>query len=154
MCASMVQMDEEADALADAVEAALAGWVERGVRRLVVAYRGVAETTTTDAARAAGQAAVADVGPRLRALLAADIDQQWTNPLSVVREAVRYPTEVLASAGVPPVERDDFARERFPEDEYDLMPASFADVDPALVEPGLVWGAAKAMAHRARHGAG
>jgi hypothetical protein len=33
---------------------------------------------------------------------------------------------------------------------YDLTPASFADVDPALHEPGLVWGAAKAHVHLAR----
>ena len=42
-------------------------------------------------------------------------------------------------------------RERaFPDDVYDLAPASFADVDPALHEPGLVWGAAKAHVHLAR----
>jgi hypothetical protein len=38
----------------------------------------------------------------------------------------------------------------FPDDVYDLTPASFADVDPALHEPGLVWGAAKAHVHLAR----
>ena len=34
---------------------------------------------------------------------------------------------------------------------YDLAPANFADVDPALAEPGLLWGAAKAHVHLARH---
>ena len=52
---------------------------------------------------------------------------------------------------MPPVERDDFAREAFPDDDYDLTPASFADVDPSLFEPGVAWGAAKAWTHRQRH---
>ena len=33
---------------------------------------------------------------------------------------------------------------------YDLSPASFADLAPALKEPGLVWGAAKAHVHLSR----
>ena len=43
----------------------------------------------------------------------------------------------------------------FPDDPYDLTPGSFADVDPSLHEPGLVWGAAKAhvvLARRRREG--
>ena len=32
----------------------------------------------------------------------------------------------------------------FPDDDYDLSPATFADIDESLHEPGLVWGAAKA----------
>ena len=40
--------------------------------------------------------------------------------------------------------RDRFAEQTFPDDVYDLVPASFADVDPSLHEPGLLWGAAKA----------
>ena len=48
--------------------------------------------------------------------------------------------------------RDEFAERTFPDDVYDLSPASFADVDPALHEPGLMWGAAKAhvILHRRR----
>jgi hypothetical protein len=91
-------------------------------------------------------------GSSLRALLEADIDAQATTPLSLLRQTVRYPTEVLRSAGVPPVRRDTFAESAFPGDDYDLAPASLAAVDPDLVELGLVWGAAKAMAHRRRHG--
>jgi hypothetical protein len=68
----------------------------------------------------------------------------------LLRAAVRIPTGVLAAAGVAPVDRDDFARRNFPDDPYDLTPASFADVDESLREPGLVWGAAKAHVHLAR----
>jgi len=72
-------------------------------------------------------------------------------PLQVLREAVRFPTAVLQAAGVPPVERDGFAEDRFPDDVYNLMPASFADVSPELGELALVWGAARAMEHRRAH---
>jgi hypothetical protein len=33
----------------------------------------------------------------------------------------------------------------------DVVPATFADLDESLREPGLIWGAAKARAHLARH---
>ena len=102
-------------------------------------------------AEAAGDEARADVVPRLRDLLSADVDEQRTTPLAILRDAVRYPAAVLRSAGVPPVERDAFAEQRFPDDVYNLTPATFADVDPALAESGLAWGAAKAWEHRRRH---
>jgi hypothetical protein len=50
------------------------------------------------------------------------------------------------------VEREAFAEASFPDDTYDLTPATFADVDPALVEPAIQWGAAKAFVHKRRHG--
>jgi hypothetical protein len=84
------------------------------------------------------------VGPAVRALLARDVDQQATTPLTIVRGAVRFPTGVLADAGVAPVDRDPVAAEAFPDDVYDLTPGSFADLHPDLVEAGIAWGAAKA----------
>ena len=57
---------------------------------------------------------------------------------------------MLREAGVEPAERDEFATRAFPDDAYDLAPASFADVHPSLHEPGLVWGAAKAHVHLRR----
>lgn len=137
--------------LAAAVEEALPRWVERSVARLLRAYTGSAGPEPMEQAVAAGARARAEVGGRVRALLESDIDDQRANPLALLRGAVGYPTEVLRRAGVPPVVRDDFAESRFPDDVYDLTPASFADLDPALHEPGLEWGAAKAWAHRRRH---
>jgi hypothetical protein len=103
-------------------------------------------------AHAAGRRAQAEVGPRIRALLDADIDEQRTTPLAILRSAaVAYPSGVLAAAGVPPVVRDRAAEELFPEDLYDLALASFADLDPTLAETGLYWGAAKAFEHKRRH---
>ena len=131
---------------------AVPGWVERSVARLVVAWTGEAPgPPVVDAARDAGQQAATEVGAQVRALLEADIDDQRTTPLAVLRGAVRYPTDVLRAAGVPPVERDPIQQRLLPDDLYDLSPATFADVDPALAEPAMLWGAAKAVAHRRRH---
>ena len=146
-------MQEHATALADAVEAALPGWVERSVAKRM-ADVGRSDPDVAAAAAAAGHRAQREIGPRVRALLGADIDEQRTTPLALLREAVRYPTEVLRAAGVEPRERDEMQERLFPDDVYDLTPATFADVDPDLAEPGLAWGAAKAWTHRRRHGAG
>jgi hypothetical protein len=128
--------------LAAAVTEALPGWVERCVEVYAVGL----DTT------AAGAAAAADIGPRLALLLAADIDEQRVNPLALVREAVRYPTEVLRAAGVrPPPRRPGFDAEHFPDDVYGFVPMTWRDVDESLHEPGIVWGALKARAHQERH---
>jgi hypothetical protein len=147
-------MEEHAQALFDGIEAAVPGWVERCVERRLLDYKGATDEEVMSAAAGAGRRAQTEVASSLRALLETDIDAQATTPLSLLRQAVRYPTEVLRAAGIPPVRRDSFAESSFPEDDYDLAPASLADVDPDLVEFGLAWGAAKAMAHRRRHGGG
>jgi len=80
----------------------------------------------------------------LRRLLATDVDEQRTNPLSLFRHAVAAPTALLVSIGVPLPLSDQFTIERFPDDVYALGPAAWSDVDPRLHEPGLMWGAWKA----------
>jgi len=144
-------MEEQAAALADAIEAALPSWVERSVARVMAAWEGEVGDDVRHAAAEAGRQAATEVGPQVRALLAADIDDQHTTPLSLLRGAVRYPTAVLSAAGVPPVRRDEQQERLFPDDLYDLAPATFADVDPALAEVGMAWGAAKAFEHLQRH---
>jgi hypothetical protein len=150
----MEAIEGHATALADAIEAALPGWVERSVHRVLVAATGQADPEVMAAAADAGRRARAEVAPQVRALLAADIDEQRTTPLSLVRGAVRYPTAVLRAAGMPPTARDEAQARLFPDDLYDLTPATFADVDPALAEVGIAWGAAKAYVHIRRHGGG
>jgi hypothetical protein len=147
-------MDEQAVALADAIDQALPAWVERSVERVMKAWKGEVDEGVRVAAAAAGRQAVNEVGPQVRALLDTDIDAQRTTPLSLVRRAVRFPTAVLQAVGVPPVVRDEQQERLFPEDVYDLAPASFADVDPALAEVGVAWGAAKAFEHLQRHKVG
>jgi hypothetical protein len=139
-----------ADALADGIEAAIPAWVERSVRA-VLADQGIAVDAELEARIAdAGRVAQAEGTRRARALLTTDIDAQAGNPLSVLRSLVAHPSAVLAAAGARPVARDEFSERNFPDDRYDLTPAAFGDVDPALHEPGLVWGAAKAHVHLAR----
>ena len=121
------------------------------MRRLLLAFFGAADADVLAEARRAGLAARDDIGPRLRALLDTDPDEQWTNPLSIVRTAVVYPTTVLRAAGVPAVVRDPQAEAQFPDDDYDLTPTKFADIDPDLHEPSLAWGAAKAFIVKSRH---
>jgi len=136
--------------LADVIEASLAGWVRRSVQRRCRDAGVAADDALDRATVTAGDRCRDEFAPEVRALLMADIDEQTTTPLSLLRAAVRYPTEVLAAAGVAPVERDEFARRAFPADIYALAPANFADVDEQLAEPGLVWGAAKAHVHLTR----
>ncbi len=140
-----------AEALASGVEAALPGWVTSSVERTIRAWTGEVPAGVAGAAERAGRQAQRETGAAVRALLAADVDEQRTTPLALVRQAVRYPTAVLRQAGVPPVDRDRFAEQAFPEDSYDLSPATWADVDPGLTELGLTWGAAKAFEHKRRH---
>jgi len=142
---------EHGNALAEAIDRALPAWVVRCVTERVHDFFGVdASAEVVRDARVAGERARVEVGAALRVLFAQDVDDQRVNPLAIVRGAVRYPTEVLRVAGVPPVVRDEFDERAFPDDLYALTPASFADVDPALHEPGLLWGAAKAHAHLTR----
>lgn len=136
--------------LAALVAEALPGWVERSVAA-VLDEQGIEPTGAIRAeAAAAGVAARDDVAPRLRALLATDLDEQATGPLALLREAVRYPTDVLVAAGAAPVARDEFDQRAFPGDLFALAPAAFGDLDERLAEPGIRWGAAKAYLHLAR----
>lgn len=138
-------MDEPVDysvALLRAVDAVLVDWVVRSVRRF--------SDDQDAAARVAGEQARIEVVARLQQLLTTDIDAQRTNPLAVLRVAVRYPTEVLRAAQVPPVRRDEFAVSAFPDDVYDLSPATWADIDPSLSDPGIAWSAWKAHTFLAR----
>lgn len=136
-----------AEALADGVEQALPGWVEAAVSRRL-------DQTEVARRRAdierAGSAAAEDVGGRVRELLRLDVDEQWTNPLTLLRTAIRYPNEILREAGAPEAARDQYAVRFLPDDVYDLAPASFADLGPELHDLGIGWGAAKAHVHLRR----
>ena len=149
-------MAEYGEALAAGVEQAVPGWVTASVTRRVAEWTGTSAPGALDPATAAATATAAaaaarETGDALRALVRADIDDQTSTPLTVVRAATRWPTEVLRGAGVPPVERDEFEVSAFPDDVYGLAPATLADLDPALGELAIGWGAAKAWEHKRRH---
>jgi hypothetical protein len=136
--------------LARGVEDHLSAWVVRSVDARMLEWSGHVPPEVRAAAEAAGERARAEVAPQVAEVLGRDIDDQPTPPLSILRRAVSYPTEVLASADVPHVVRDEVDERIFPGDVYALAPASFADVHPSLHEPGLAWGAAKAFVHLSR----
>jgi len=87
---------------------------------------------------------VSSVLAELEALLDTDVDEQRGNPLAVLRQHVSVQTAILVELGAAPVSRDPFDERVAPDDLFDLGPANWADVHPALAEPGLVWGAWKA----------
>jgi hypothetical protein len=153
------QLAEQGASLSALLVEAVPGWVGREVERIVDAWEasgptrdgGVDRVAIRREAQEAGRRAAADVAVALRPLVAADVDEQSATPLEIVRRAVAYPTGVLARAGVPPVVRDSFHEDRFPHDLYGLTPATLGAVDTSLVGPARAWGAAKAMAHKARH---
>lgn len=148
------RLAEIAAVLADRVDEVVPGWIERLVLERVRQWRGDVPAPVAAEAAAAGHAAGAEVARVMRPLLAADVDEQATNPLQVLRLATARAHEVLERHGVPAVARDEFSERSFPGDRYDLMPATWADVDPSLHEPGITWGAAKAFVYKARRRAG
>lgn len=139
------------DALVEVARVAVPNWVTRTLE----AHLSSAGVDTSGGAwneriEAASEATGTEVLTRLRALLARDLDDQRMTPLQILREATGHASQVLREAGVAPSVRDEWERRAFPDDDYRLAPASLIDVDEALHEPGLLWGAAKAHAVLAR----
>lgn len=141
---------EISSALVERTESVVPGWIERLVVDRARQWSGHVSPEVVASATTAGSAAAADVSARLRALVETDLDEQWTNPLSLLRDTTRFAHDVLADLGVPAVARDQFSTRSFPDDDYGLMPAAWEDVDPSLHEIGLAWGAAKAYLFKAR----
>ena len=138
-------------ALANAIGTSLGAWVVSCVERRMTEACGFVSPEVLESAESAGETAVLEVGWRVRSLLECDVDAQGTTPLALVREAVRYPTRVLADAGLAARKRDAFAMSRFPDDDFDLTPASLSALGNDVGELAIVWGAAKAFEHKRRH---
>lgn len=136
--------------LADALDAALAGWVVRCIEDRCAGCGLVVDAAVHAAAEQAGVELQASLGPAVRTQLETDIDEQTMNPLALLRRGVAGPTRVLRELGVPPARRDEFAEASFPDDVYDLSPHNFDDIAPELHDPALLWGAAKAFVFLAR----
>jgi hypothetical protein len=120
----------------------------RWLRRVTVeaATRGGVSISTDDPELSA---VVGDAVDRLltdlETLLDTDVDEQRTNPLSIFRAAVGGPTAFLVRRGATPPVADGFTSTHFPDDVFGLGPASWSDIDPELHEPGITWGAWKAL---------
>lgn len=143
---------EPVELLVESLRRVVPEWLAGCVTRTAQAALGACPDDLAEQARQMADRCAPAVTADLEALLRTDVDEQRTNPLALLRRASRHPTELLQSAAVPPVRRDAFAVERFPDDVYDLGPASWAEVHPDLHDPGIVWGAWKAatVLHRRR----
>lgn len=141
-----VQLSEPAARLLDVAAVVAPGWLRRTVsgtaRRAGIDVDTTPRSAELDAAVAIW---VASLFAELSDLLALDVDEQRSNPLTVFRRAIDGPTALLTAWEVPAPRVDRFAAEHFPSDVYGLGPASWSDVDPALHEPGITWSAWKAM---------
>ena len=146
----MTVLTELGQELAQELEIALPGWVEARVRFIYQAWTLDWSEEIASDAQEAGKKCATEVGLRLRELLESGIEQQDTNPMSILRSATSYPTQVLKNYDVPPIERDDFLEDTFPDDVYGLTPAAFSDFGQNAHELGIAWGAAKAHTHLSR----
>jgi hypothetical protein len=148
-----VRLAELGAAIVAGVDAQVPTWVQAQVTRLLDAWGRASPDVRARAAAesaAAGPAAAERIVAELRALFAIDPMQQGATPLEIVRTAYREPTEVLATAGVPPVVRDEFDERAWPDDVYGLVPRTLGDLgDPDLGPLHLAWGMAKASVIRA-----
>jgi hypothetical protein len=88
--------------------------------------------------------------PELERVLTADVDVGAGSPLAAIRAATAGVTRLLVDHGAVVPRRDEFDVRAFPDDLFGFGPAAFADIDSALHEPGLVWGAARAHVHLRR----
>jgi len=146
----MESLQEIGAQLGDELEKALPRWVEACVRKIYEASGGEWHQQIADETMDAGVKCAKDLMHELTNLFEADVEQQSPNPMSVLRKAAHYPTEVLVRNEVPPLQRDEYAESTFPQDIYDLTPTAFLDFGQRCHELGITWGAAKAHAHFAR----
>lgn len=138
-----MQLSEPAADLLAAAAAVTEPWLRRCVDRAAAA--GGRDTSDWDDLDPMVADTAAELLRALEALLAADVDEQRNNPLSLFRAAIARPTELLREHGVPEPHPDRFTADHFPDDPYQLGPATWNDIDDALHMPGLTWGAWKAM---------
>lgn len=133
--------------LLDTARRVVPGWLRRVT--VEAGRRGGVDVASLDRRLdAVVERAAAELLDRLAELLGTDVDEQRTTPLTLMRESVAAPTELLREAGAVPPSTPD--ADRFPDDVYRIGPATWSDVDPSLHEPGLTWGAWKAMTVLAR----
>lgn len=124
-------------------ESVAAGWL----RRVTVdaARRGGVDLDGDDELDRVVSVAARRLVHQLTELVATDVDAQRTNPLSLFRASVAGPTALLRARGVPSPAPSPLDAAMFPDDEYRLGPATWSDVHADLHDPGLAWGAWKAL---------
>jgi hypothetical protein len=150
----LAQLAWTGERIVEGVERVLPRWARLRVVALLEAWgeaRPDVLAAAGEAAESAGAAAAERIVAELRPLLALDPERQPMTPLQVVRTAYREPAGVLRAHGVAPIVRDAFAERAWPDDDYGLVPDTFADLgDDDLAPMHLAWGVAKATVVRAR----
>jgi hypothetical protein len=121
-----------------------AAWMRRSLAAAIVSAGDDPDRWQADIERVASSEADALL-VAVAELLATDVDEQRTTPLSLFRRSNVGLTSWLHSIGVPPPRPDAVARAGPADDPYQLGPVTWSDIDPVLHEPGLAWGAWKAM---------
>lgn len=143
---------EAAESLLTSLDLHLVAWIERVVSsRLPAAWSPQQRLALAPAIREVAEATRGEVVATLRELFSLDVDDQRAGPLAILRGSVGPANRLLAEAGVAPIDRDPVTASMFPDDLYGLGPANFDDIDPALHDEGLIWGAAKAHVMLIRH---
>ncbi|MEX2323089.1 MAG: hypothetical protein WEA29_04890 [Acidimicrobiia bacterium] len=119
---------------------------------LVAAYRPYVESRLGDRGFPPVAEAIAEGSGWLDAALSELLDlpaaEQRRSPLELFQEAMRFPTDALEAAGVPPVSRDPVSESALPGDLYDLAPASSQALGEDAWRAHLEWGANKAARMR------
>ena len=136
-------MDQYSTRLLETSDQVVAKWVERLIRQHCDEQK-ISDSRVGDLYISVIAQVSAEVHDNLVELLSRDVFEQRTNPLAIFRQATRPITELFSNLGCSPVSRDEFAERSFPDDVYGLSPATWVDIDEALVEPGIEWGAWKA----------
>jgi hypothetical protein len=140
-------------ALFASVSEHLAPYIERRINERSPDSLYVDDPLYADAVSTVARQSAGKVLDRLHRLVIADIDDQPSTPLEVLRGFVPDATAFLAAHMVAPVGRDRFSWTRFPEDLYDLTPANLAALGDEVGDVSIIWGATKAFEHRKRHSA-
>lgn len=138
-----MQLPEPAADLLAVAARVTAPWLRRSIES--AAGAGGVDTGDWDDLDRVVTDTASDLLDALERLLATDVDEQRNNPLSLYRGAIEAPTALLRTHGVPEPHIDRFAADHFPDDPYQLGPATWNDIDDELQTPGLTWGAWKAM---------
>jgi hypothetical protein len=146
----MSEMSPYAERLLNAVVSAVPQWIDIHVRKLVRRHVGVVSDDIVAAIVLAGKEAQRFVADQLFALLSADVDEQKSNPLQILRDAATFPTKVLLDAGIPAPQRDHFDEQINPADVYGLGPYTWRDLGEEVHDAGIEWGAWKAAIILAR----
>lgn len=136
-------MRRPVDDLRAACHSAIPNWMRKAVMRHVDRDR-LDRDRAEELLAARLPSAVEHLLADLDALFDTDVDAQRTNPLAVIRQHLNVVTTILDDLGASVAQRDPFDERIAPNDRYAVGPATWADVDASLSEPGLVWGAWKA----------